>query len=66
MATRVFFDKYAGGKFAEYLFLRHGAPPRKHSYDLAHRTVEESQLFIEAAYACHDRITERRGMAAPA
>jgi sulfite reductase (ferredoxin) len=54
-------DRYAGNKFAEYLFKRHDAPPQEHNYDHAHRIVEEAQLFIEATYACHDSLTERRG-----
>ena len=29
------------------------------TYDQAHRIVEEAQLFIEAAYACHDVIAEQ-------
>jgi sulfite reductase (ferredoxin) len=54
-------DRYAGNKFAEYLFKRHDAPPQEHNYDQAHRIVEEAQLFIEATYACHDSLAERRG-----
>jgi sulfite reductase (ferredoxin) len=61
--TQLFFDKYAGGKFAQYLFMRHASPPPQHTRDKVHRTVEEAQLFIEAAYACRDRITERRAAA---
>jgi hypothetical protein len=53
-------DRYAGNKFAEYLFKRHDAPPQEHNYDQAHRIVEEAQLFIEATYACHDSLAERR------
>jgi sulfite reductase (ferredoxin) len=52
-------DRYAGNKFAEYLFRRHGTPPSDHTRDQAYRIVEEAQLFIEAAYACHDSLTER-------
>lgn len=58
--TEIFFDKFGGGRFAQYLFMRHSSPPVEHTRDHVHRTVEEAQLFIEAAYACHDRITERR------
>jgi sulfite reductase (ferredoxin) len=54
-------DRYAGNKFAEYLFKRHDTPPREQNYDQAHRIVEEAQLFIEATYACHDSLAERRG-----
>lgn len=58
--TQLFRDKYAGGKFAQYLFTRHSTPPKEHTRDQVHRTIEEAQLFIEAAYACYDRITARR------
>jgi len=52
-------DRYAGNKFAEYLFRRHNSPPHEHTRDHAYRIVEEAQLFIEAAYACHDSLAER-------
>jgi sulfite reductase (ferredoxin) len=54
-------DRYAGNKFAEYLFRRHDEATRDHGPDQAHRVVEEAQLFIEATYACHDSLTERGG-----
>jgi hypothetical protein len=57
--TELLRDRYAGNKFAQYLFRRFEAPPKDHTSDHAHRIVEEAQLFIEAAYACHDVITER-------
>jgi sulfite reductase (ferredoxin) len=52
-------DRYAGNKFAEYLFRRHDTPPQEHTRDQAYRIVEEAQLFIEATYACHDSLRER-------
>jgi sulfite reductase (ferredoxin) len=55
-------DRYAGNKFAEYLFRRHDAPPQAPSRDQAYRVVEEAQLFIEATYACHDSLAERGAM----
>jgi len=57
--TNVLGDRYAGNKFAQYLFRRHESPPAVHSHDHAHRIVEEAQLFIEAVYASHDTLTER-------
>ena len=57
--TELLRDRYAGSKFAQYLFRRFEAPPEDHTKDQAHRIVEEAQLFIEAAYACHDVIRER-------
>ena len=56
--TQLFHDKYAGGKFAHYLFRRHESAPTEHSRDTSHRLVEEAQLFIEAAHACRERIAE--------
>ena len=52
-------DRYAGSKFAQYLFVRHAAPPDVHNRDQAHRLVEEAQLFVEAVYRGHDILTER-------
>jgi sulfite reductase (ferredoxin) len=57
--TNLLSDRYAGNKFAQYLFRRHDSPPGQHTQDHAHRIVEEAQLFIEAVYACHDSIAER-------
>jgi sulfite reductase (ferredoxin) len=56
--TKLFFDPFAGGKFAHYLFRVHGETLNGITADAAHHRVEETQLFIEAAYACHSRLTE--------
>jgi sulfite reductase (ferredoxin) len=55
--TQKFFDPFAGGKFAHYLF----AAIRKngnggHSPESAHHLIEEAQLFIEAAHGCYNRM----------
>ena len=60
--TKLFQDKYAGGKFAQYLFRRHAFPPTQYNLDHTRQLVEEAQLFIEASYACQDRITEKQAM----
>jgi len=52
-------DRYAGSKFAQYLFNRHAAAPAQHTHDAAHRLVEEAQLFVEAVYRGHDILAER-------
>ena len=54
--TGLFHDKYAGSKFADYFFRRHGSNGKRMTADRVHRMVGESQLFIEAAYGCRDRI----------
>lgn len=56
--TKLFSDKYAGGKFAEYLFNRHEHGPRRLDQDAAHKLVEEAQLFIEAAHSCDMQINQ--------
>jgi sulfite reductase (ferredoxin) len=56
--TKLFYDKYALGKFAQYLFSRHADKDRAFTADNARHLVEETQLFIEAAYACHHRMSE--------
>jgi sulfite reductase (ferredoxin) len=57
--TELFFDRFAGGKFAQYFFRRHDERAnRQYAEETAHHLVEETQLFIEAAHACHARILE--------
>lgn len=54
--TQLFFDKYAGGKFAHYLFRLAEKDLGAVSAGDAHHHVEEAQLFVEAAYACETRM----------
>lgn len=53
--TKLFFDRFAKGKFAQYLFNRHNNVPEKVDEDVAHRRIEEANLFIEAAHAADAR-----------
>lgn len=53
-----FADKYAGNRFAQFLFLRHQEGLRKNE-EQVWRLLEEVQLFIEAAYTCYNRIQEQ-------
>ncbi|HET6585696.1 MAG TPA: nitrite/sulfite reductase, partial [Nannocystaceae bacterium] len=57
--TQLFFDKYAGGKFAQYLFRLAERDLAQVTLDDAHHYVEEAQLFIEAAYACDARLAQQ-------
>jgi sulfite reductase (ferredoxin) len=52
--------QYAGGKFALYLLNRHSDKDRAFTADRVRHLVEEAQLFIEAVYSCHQRMTEQR------
>ncbi len=57
--TKIFHDPFAGAKFAHFLFRHHADPPSKNGEvdgERAHRTIEEAQLFIEAAHSCYDRM----------
>ena len=62
--TGIFQDKYAGGKFAEYLFDRHEDRDRNYTKDNARHLIEETQLFIEAAHACNLKLLEQQSTAA--
>jgi len=57
--TEMFFDPFAGPKFANYLFDAYQqAKPGDMEYtaESAHHLIEESQLFIEAVHTCYNRI----------
>jgi sulfite reductase (ferredoxin) len=56
--TKLFFDRFAKGKFGKYLINRNENPPKDLNNDLVHRQIEESQLFIEAAHACYARLRD--------
>ena len=63
--TKIFHDKYAKGKFARYLFNRHESTTQEHTSEQVHRLIEESQLFIEAAHTCNDKITNLQATRIP-
>ncbi len=54
--TEVFFDPFAGPKFANYLFAAHDNASKAHDAESAHHLIEESQLFIEAVHSCYNRL----------
>ncbi len=58
--TELFHDRFAGGKFAGYLFNRYENQPEAITEDHAKRIIEESQLFIEAAHPCADRLAAKK------
>src|SRR2546428_2151995 len=56
--TQLFWDKYAGGKFAEYLFKTKefiGAA-KSADADRSVQLLQEAQLFIDAAHDCHNKV----------
>ena len=54
--TQLFFDPFAAGKFAQYFFFAHEGRGTPRAAQRAEQLVEEAQLFIEAAHACHARM----------
>jgi sulfite reductase (ferredoxin) len=57
--TELFYDKYAGGKFAEYLFKAKESlseDENKAEKELALQRLSEAQLFIDAAHNCHNKL----------
>lgn len=64
--TKLFFDRFVGGRFAEYFLDRHARENGSVDKEGAHRIVEEAQLFIEAAHACSARVDQQRAAAEPA
>jgi sulfite reductase (ferredoxin) len=67
--TRLFFDPFAGNKFARLIFRAHEARHAQPTVEVAHRRIEEAQLFVEATHACNARLLEaqrkRRPVATP-
>ncbi len=54
--TQKFFDPFAGGKFAHYLFAVHKKSNLSYTQESAHHLIEEAQLFIEASHNCYGRM----------
>jgi sulfite reductase (ferredoxin) len=53
--TQKFFDPFAGGKFAQYLFAAHAAASQPADADTARYRIDEAQLFIDAAHSCYNK-----------
>lgn len=56
--TQLFFDRFAKGKFANYLLQRHDRGNGHDTPESVRRLIEEAQLFIEGAHACQRRMQE--------
>jgi sulfite reductase (ferredoxin) len=57
--TQLFFDPFAGGKFAQYFFRAHELAAEERTSESATRLIEETQLFIEACHSCTMREAAR-------
>jgi sulfite reductase (ferredoxin) len=54
--TQKFFDPFAGGKFAHYLFAAQQQSNQPHTADSARYLIDEAQLFVDAAYSCYQKM----------
>jgi len=54
--TQRFFDPFAGGKFAHYLFAAQQKSNEPHTADSARYLIDEAHLFVEAAHSCYQRM----------
>ncbi|MDZ4801349.1 MAG: hypothetical protein SGI92_24595, partial [Bryobacteraceae bacterium] len=54
--TQIFFDPFAGGKFAQYFFSAHEKAGQPYDAERAHYLIEEAQLFIEACHSCYAKL----------
>ena len=54
--TQLFFDPYAGGKFAQYFFRVHEEHASAESPEAVHQLIEEATLFVDAAHQCYARL----------
>ncbi len=57
--SEIFFDRFAGGKFAQYLFRRHESNEIPKKPAAAREMVEEASLFVEACYACSAKLAAK-------
>jgi sulfite reductase (ferredoxin) len=54
--TQLFFDPFAGGKFAHYLFRAQEERGQPATAEVAHQLIEEATLFVDAAHECYTRM----------
>jgi sulfite reductase (ferredoxin) len=54
--TQKFFDPFAGGKFAHYLFAAQQKSSDPYTPDSSRYLIEEAHLFLEAAHSCYNRM----------
>ncbi len=55
--TQKFWDPFAGGKFASYLFDAHQNAAKPYTPDSTRYLIDEAQLFIDASYSCNNKLS---------
>jgi sulfite reductase (ferredoxin) len=64
--TQLFFDPFAGGRFAQYLFRVHEEHDKAATPESARQLIEEATLFVDAAHQCYTRLGSSLGAPAAA
>jgi sulfite reductase (ferredoxin) len=54
--TQLFWDPFAGGKFANYLFSAYERTHLGSSEESSRYLIDEAQLFIDAAHSCYNKL----------
>jgi sulfite reductase (ferredoxin) len=54
--TQKFWDPFAGGKFASYLFDAYDNASKPRNDDSTRYLIDEAQLFIDAAHSCNNKL----------
>ena len=54
--TQKFWDPFAGGKFANYLFDAHQKRNEPHTPDYSRYLIDEAQLFLDAAHSFYGKL----------
>jgi sulfite reductase (ferredoxin) len=54
--TQLFFDPFAGGKFAHYFFRAHDDRGKAATPETVHQLIEEATLFVDASHQCYTRL----------
>jgi sulfite reductase (ferredoxin) len=55
--TQKFWDPFAGGKFASYLFDAHQNTGKPFTADSTRYLIDEAQLFIDASHSCNNKLS---------
>ena len=55
--TQKFWDPFAGGKFASYLFDAHQNSGKPYAPDSTRYLIDEAQLFIDASHSCNNKLS---------
>jgi sulfite reductase (ferredoxin) len=59
--TQLFFDPFAGGKFAHYFFRAYEERGKEATRESVHMLIEEASLFVDASHQCYAKLGSSLG-----